>query len=92
MKILIKNEYVTLEAQAGENLLAVLRNAGFGPDAPCGGKGTCGKCKVLVNGEEKLACQTVIEGDMEVTLPQKKAAAIPRLISSSIVKWQRPLV
>ena len=76
MKILIKNEHITLEAQAGENLLAVLRNAGFGPDAPCGGKGTCGKCKVLVNGEEKLACRTVIEGDMEVTLPQKKAAAI----------------
>ena len=70
MKLYITNENMMLEAPAGANLLEVLRAAGFGPDAPCGGKGTCGKCKVLVNGNEQLACKTVIEEDMEVTLPE----------------------
>ena len=76
MKLYITNENMMLEAPAGANLLEVLRTAGFGPDAPCGGKGTCGKCKVLVNGKEKLACKTVIEEDMEVTLPENGKAEI----------------
>ena len=76
MKLYITNENMMLEAPAGANLLEVLRTAGFGPDAPCGGKGTCGKCKVLVNGNEQLACKTVIEEDMEVTLPEGKKAEI----------------
>ena len=76
MKLYITNENMMLEAPAGANLLEVLRTAGFGPDAPCGGKGTCGKCKVLVNGNEQLACKTVIEEDMEVTLPESGKAEI----------------
>ncbi len=35
-------------------------------DKPCGGHGTCGKCKVKVNGQETLACRYVIESDIEV--------------------------
>ncbi len=54
----------------GENLLQVLRYAGLAPDAPCGGKGTCGKCKVMVNGKQVLACQTTVTQDMVVTIPQ----------------------
>ena len=76
MKLYITNENMTIEAPAGANLLEVLRAAGFGPDAPCGGKGTCGKCKVLVNGNEQLACKTIIEEDMEVTLPESGKAEI----------------
>ncbi len=66
-------------------------------DAPCGGKGLCGKCKVKVQGngvspvhpdEEKniskvqqqegirLACKTVVQGDMEVILDTEKTANI----------------
>ena len=76
MKIYITDHNKTIEAKAGENLLAVLREAGFGPDAPCGGKGTCGKCKVLVNGNEQLACQTAVDAPMDVTLPHSGSAAI----------------
>ena len=56
----------------GENLLSALRAQGFAPDAPCGGHGTCGKCRVLVGGAEVLACQTVIDRDMTVVLPEKE--------------------
>ena len=60
-----------ISAGHGANLLEVLRANGFITDAPCGGKGTCGKCTVTVNGEQVLACQTVVLEDITVTLPHK---------------------
>lgn len=65
-----------LDVPANSNLLEVLRQAGFIPDAPCGGRGTCGKCKVLVDGTEVLACQTLVDRDMTVSLPQDGKASI----------------
>lgn len=65
-----------LEAAAGENLLALLRSAGLAPEAPCGGAGRCGKCRVLIDGAQALACQTVIDRDMTVALPDSGSAAI----------------
>ncbi len=60
----------TLSAVAGANLLDVLKENGIYPDAPCGGNGTCGKCAMLVDGAEVLACRTVVDRDMTVALPQ----------------------
>jgi len=37
---------VTTECVAGENLLELAGRAGVPMDAPCGGSGTCGKCRV----------------------------------------------
>ena len=36
------------------------------PDAPCGGQGKCGKCRVKIDGKVVLACKTVVDRDMEV--------------------------
>ena len=55
---------------AGVNLLDALKENGIYPDAPCGGNGTCGKCTMLVNGTEVLACKTVVDRDMTGVLPQ----------------------
>ena len=55
-----------LEVQPGTTVLEAEREAGLCPDAPCGGQGKCGKCKVLVNGTEALACQTKVWQDLEV--------------------------
>lgn len=54
--------------------------AGLRPDAPCGGKGTCGKCRVTVNGAEVLACQTVAESDLTV---YTEAAGDARILTES---------
>ncbi len=35
-------------------------------EKPCGGHGKCGKCKVLVNGKEELACRYTVLSDIEV--------------------------
>lgn len=69
MKIHITNIQKTILAETGENLLQVLRREGLAPDAPCGGRGTCGKCRVWVDGTEQLACKTSVDRDMAVTLP-----------------------
>jgi len=57
-----------IAAQVGENttVLQAQISAGLHPDAPCGGKGTCGKCLVTIDGREVLACQTVIDRDLTV--------------------------
>ena len=67
---------IVITAQPGTNLMELLREKNLLADAPCGGKGTCGKCKVLVDGTEVLSCQTVIDRDMEVTLPKLRQAEI----------------
>jgi len=59
-----------ITAATGSNLLNTLRMAGCMQDAPCGGNGTCGKCKVILDGKEILACQTSIDRDMTIRLPE----------------------
>lgn len=40
-------------------------------EKPCGGRGTCGKCKVRVNGSDELACRYIINSDIEVETYEK---------------------
>lgn len=39
--------------------------------APCGGNGTCGKCRVKIGDEEVRACQTYVDADITVELLQQ---------------------
>ncbi len=63
-------------APAGRRLLEALRQQGLPLDAPCGGKGTCGKCRVLVNGREELACQYEPAEDVSVELPEREQVRV----------------
>lgn len=61
----------------GTTVLDALRTAGLWTDAPCGGRGTCGKCRVtLDSSREVLACQTRVDRDLTVCLRQKTADQI----------------
>lgn len=66
-------------------LLEAAIQAGLQPDAPCGGRGTCGKCRVrILSGRENLllrggpvpgdlwlpACQLTVEGDVAAAWPK----------------------
>ena len=60
-------------AEAGENLLDVLRRAGADISAPCGGKGICGKCLVTIVEEDGMtslvhACKLPVMRDLRVRL------------------------
>lgn len=57
-----------VHGEPGQPLIDALRAGNAVVDAPCGGKGTCGKCRVLVNGKEELACQYKLDGPITVTL------------------------
>lgn len=67
-KVTIANK--TYRAARGERLNEVLRRNGIGIEQPCGGKGTCGKCLVNVDGMEQKACRYVIAADITVDLPK----------------------
>ena len=78
----------SLAAERGESLRTVLARSGLEIDYPCGGKGTCRQCRLSVEPapssgrgrlpeEElargvRLACQTVVEGDCTVTIPEER--------------------
>jgi len=68
--ITILNDDTKIEVEDGKNLLEAIQEAGKAIDAPCGGNGQCKKCKVLINGEEALACETAVEADIAVKLPE----------------------
>jgi hypothetical protein len=62
------------KGKMGESLFQCITAAGLFIDAPCGGKGKCGKCLVRLGspiGEQVAACKTLIEGDMKVYLPDE---------------------
>lgn len=68
---------------APQKLQAVLEQAGIRADHPCGGKGICGKCAVVLEGAvsepnsreiaagTRLSCQAELLGDAVVWLSQK---------------------
>lgn len=62
---------------AGTTLLQARIAAQLEADAPCGGRGTCGKCRCAFRGageaqwREALMCQTPVTGDTEVRAADK---------------------
>ena len=60
----------TYEAEEGERLSDLLIRTGETIPMPCGGRGSCGKCRVTVNGQPELACRYRIRGQIDVVLPQ----------------------
>lgn len=50
MQVRFVPDNVICEAVAGETILAVADRAGVAIERVCGGRGTCGKCRVIVSG------------------------------------------
>jgi uncharacterized 2Fe-2S/4Fe-4S cluster protein (DUF4445 family) len=57
-----------LEADYGDNLLELMREAKITLRADCGGVGRCKSCRVVINGEVCAACLTHVMTDSEVYL------------------------
>lgn len=68
--ITISPQQKVISVPHGTNLLKALRDADLSPDAPCGGNGKCGKCKVTIDVQEVLSCQYTVESDITVQLPK----------------------
>lgn len=61
----------SIKVAQGTDLLTAAVKAGIMLHASCGGEGICGKCKVVINKKEVLACQTLVESSLEVSVPQE---------------------
>ncbi len=72
-RVLFEPDHTEISVPAGTLLSDAARLAGVFIDAPCGGRGVCGKCAVtLVSGGEArsvLACRTRVSADCTVRLP-----------------------
>lgn len=68
MKLTVRYENGEKTKEFGEKILLweALSQMGFAVSRPCGGKGTCGNCKVFANGENVLSCSTYLERDTVV--------------------------
>ncbi|MFA7149568.1 MAG: ASKHA domain-containing protein [Candidatus Methanomethylophilaceae archaeon] len=61
-----------VEVEEGTRISEAAVMAGAKMSFPCGGRGRCGKCMVIIGercGERVLACQTAVEGDTTVIIP-----------------------
>jgi len=66
-----------INAEKGDLLLPLLRQSDVEIYSPCGGNGTCGKCKVLIKDEGSVtSCLYPVTKDIEVVLPDRREATI----------------
>jgi len=77
IKIVTPENIRMIESGKGNSLLDILRSYGYNIYAPCGGRGTCGKCTVKVIGEgEVISCKYYPEKNIKVILPREDEANI----------------
>src|SRR3989339_1096886 len=76
---------VTVKIHSGATLLEAAGQAGIILNTTCGGRGTCGKCAVLLDGKERvLACRYIIESDLNVTIPPESRFFEQKILSTGI--------
>ena len=64
----------SVRAAKGTDVLTAAIKAGYVLNVACGGEGLCGKCKVKIGKEMALACDTLIEKDLDVIIPKESLA------------------
>lgn len=81
ISILGKKGVKTLYCNQGDKLSDLLIKNGIYVEHPCGGKGKCLKCSVLVDGKTELSCKYTIDRDITLKIPEQK-----EILSDSGVK------
>ena len=77
LKIHTAGKISSIIVPVGTLLLDALRSGDFEVFSPCGGNGTCGKCKVIVKDEGYVtSCLFSVREDMEIVLPEPSEAKI----------------
>lgn len=77
---------INLVCAPGQSLLAAIRERGEFIQAPCGGKGICGKCKVMVEGVGVVrACGYYPEHEVQVSIEEP---SVMQVLSESF--WPDP--
>ena len=78
-----RSQNQSIKVPQGTDLLTAAIKAGIMVHASCGGEGLCGKCKIVIGKKEALACQTIVESDLEVNIPKESLETHARLEAGS---------
>jgi len=75
-----------ISVHAGATLLEAAGKAGIILNTVCGGKGICKKCLVKLepSGQQVLACQHCVQGDLTVTIPPDSRFFEQKILSEGI--------
>ncbi len=77
IKVFTSEKIEIVETAPDRSLLDILRDYGYSIYAPCGGKGSCGKCFVNIAGMGNvMTCSFYPENDIELILPGEKEVNI----------------
>lgn len=77
ISILEKGKHSAVTAKAGELLLDILRYHNHEVYSPCGGSGTCGKCRIYIRNKGYItSCLYPVEEDIEIVLPDPYESSI----------------
>src|SRR6056297_220290 len=87
-EIFFKNQNKIVYAQKGELLSDICERAGYPLDLVCGGKGTCGKCKIVIEIDNKksevLACMKEIQEELSVYLTKDDIKKDSQILSNGL--------
>lgn len=88
-KVEFINENKTIQVEEGTTVLQAERMAGLSPDAPCGGRGKCGKCLVKIRGPVENSGEAVQRVKAQLvtkpTLKEQTVKACSTEIHSDII-------
>jgi len=87
LKITFLPDKKNITVNKGTTILEALEKSGIIIDTPCGGKGTCGKCKILIN--KGITTATPIEEELLSEEEIKKGfrlACQAKLFQDSIIE------
>lgn len=63
------NQTFQVSAVESDSILNILQKNGFSLPASCGGRGVCGHCTVIADGQEVRACHTTVGSISHIQLP-----------------------
>ena len=81
VKIHLLNGNMIIECEPGKNLYEILSHEGL-MDAPCGGTGLCGKCKVRIKSRDTISADAVSANENQALFSPEQIAAGWRLACS----------
>ena len=87
LRVVFKPDGREISIHQGATLLEAARQAGIILTTPCGGKGTCGKCALLLHpsGQQILACQHLVQDDLAVVVPPESRFYEHKILDHGIV-------
>jgi len=85
-KVTFQPDERQISIHAGATVLEAAGLAGIVLNTVCGGKGTCGKCKVILEptGQQIQACQYQIEKDLTITIPISSRLFEQKILTDAI--------